>query len=717
MINVNNIEKVISADGGSVNITIKAHANPSGVSSAVPIQWKITPVENTGWLTINGNTLTSGELSDSGDKTVSLSATANSTGSYRTAKFKFTAKLYSNTTQEADITVQQTAQTAPTKTFDHYTVKNVSWSPSSKTIESGSSITITATYDVYSVYTDNTDSLTASSRTKSVTVSSITSSGSYPTTDLTDSDYGNVVIGKEGCTVTVTSPAATITGIDITDVATTASPTSVDSGGSSTFTISYKWRYKYSDNTYGDKTDASTTATVSNITEAKTYSKSVSVTHDGYTATVTGSAYVNINNYVTTNVVGFGPNTYEAPVGGGSTEIRVNSFKVTTNTTTGTSTSTQYSWTITGVSGRISVSKLSGTESETITLTVGENTTTTALDTTITVTCAELNLSGTLRITQPGKVVHDYKIVFDPESYTAGSAASNTYVKASLHDGDTFVKILSESDTTVTEDNSTWLTKEWTTHQGVKKCKLTWTENPSYSDNRVGTVTYEHTVDETTLRKVFTVTQYPKSNSYSIELSTTTATRTATQTQQPNAITVSKIKVNEVEQTDFDTVTATSNNDWLTVEAVSGSGGRAWLIRSTANTSYVPRVGTVTFNYNTASEIVTVTQAGTASITLKATSIIVPKNGSVYYTGTGHRDGQNYIYLKDFINTNTPSTATVEYTCDNDAYIGYISGSDPWMYIRDNTTGSQRIYRITFTQKIDGTTGDNEVLTITQSAS
>lgn len=717
MINVNNIEKVISADGGSVNITIKAHANPSGVSSAVPIQWKITPVENTGWLTINGNTLTSGELSDSGDKTVSLSATANSTGSYRTAKFKFTAKLYSNTTQEADITVQQAAQTAPTKTFDHYTVKNISWSPSSKTIESGSSITITATYDVYSVYTDNTDSLTASSRTKSVTVSSITSSGSYPTTDLTDSDYGNVVIGKEGCTVTVTSPAATITGIDITDVATTASPTSVDSGGSSTFTISYKWRYKYSDNTYGDKTDASTTATVSNITEAKTYSKDVSVTHDGHTATVTGSAYVNINNYVTTNVVGFGPNTYEAPVGGGSTEIRVNSFKVTTNTTTGTSTSTQYSWTITGVSGRISVSKLSGTESETITLTVGENTTTTALDTTITVTCSELNLSGTLKITQPGKVIHDYKIVFDPESYTTGSSASNTYVKASLYDGDTFVKILSETDTTVTEDNSTWLTKEWTTHQGVRKCKLTWTENPSYSDNRVGTVTYEHTVDGTTLRKVFTVTQYPKTNSYSIELNTNTATRTATQTNYPNVITVQKIKVNGVEQTDFDTVTATSNNTWLTVEVANGSGGHTWLIRSTANSNYVPRVGTVTFKYNTASEIVTVTQTGTASITLKATSITVPKDGSSYYTGTGHRNDSNYIYLKDFINTNTPSTATVEYTCDNDAYIGYISGSDPWMYIRDNTTGAQRVFHVTFTQKIDGTTGDNEVLTITQSAS
>lgn len=717
MINVSNIEKVISADGGSANITIKAHANPSGVSSAVPIQWKITPVENTGWLTINGNTLTSGELSDSGDKTVSLSATANSTGSYRTAKFKFTAKLYSNTTQEADITVQQAAQTAPTKTFDHYTVKNVSWSPSSKTIESGSSITITATYDVYSVYTDNTDSLTASSRTKSVTVSSITSSGSYPTTDLTDSDYGNVVIGKEGCTVTVTSPAATITGIDITDVATTASPTSVDSGGSSTFTISYKWRYKYSDNTYGDKTDASTTVTVNNITEAKTYSKDVSVTHDGHTATVTGSAYVNINNYVTTNVVGFGPNTYEAPVGGGSTEIRVNSFKVTTNTTTGTSTSTQYSWTITGVSGRISVSKLSGTESETITLTVGENTTTTALDTTITVTCSELNLSGTLKITQPGKVIHDYKIVFDPESYTTGSSASNTYVKASLYDGDTFVKILSETDTTVTEDNSTWLTKEWTTHQGVRKCKLTWIENPSYSDNRVGTVTYEHTVDGTTLRKVFTVTQYPKTNSYSIELNTNTATRTATQTNYPNVITVQKIKVNGVEQTDFDTVTATSNNTWLTVEVANGSGGHTWLIRSTANTSYVPRVGTVTFKYNTASEIVTVTQTGTASITLKTTSITVPKNGTVYYTGIGHRDGQNYIYLKDFINTNTPSTATIEYNCDNDAYIGYISGSDPWMYIRDNTTGAQRVFHVTFTQKIDGTTGDNEVLTITQSAS
>ena len=717
MINVSNIEKVISADGGSVNITIKAHANPSGVSSAVPIQWKIVPVTNTGWLTINGNTLTSGELSDSGDKTVSLSASANSTGSYRTAKFKFIAKLYSGTTQEADITVQQAAQTGSTKTFDHYTVKNVSWSPSSKTIESGSNLTITATYDVYSVYTDNTDSLTASSRTKSVTVNNITSSGSYPTTDLTDSDYGNVVIGKEGCTVTVTSPAATITGIDITDVATTASPTSVDSGSSSTFTISYKWRYKYSDNTYGDKTSASTSGVVSNITEARTYSKSVSVTHEGYTATVTGSAYVNLNKYTTTDFVGFGPNNYEAPVGGGETQIRINAFRVVVNTTTSASTTTQYSWTISGVSGRVSVSKLSGTESEMITLTVGENTTTTPLDTTITVTCAELNKSGTLRITQPGKVVHGYKIVFDPESYTTGYSASNTYVKASLYDGSTFVKVLSESDTTVTEDNSTWLTKEWTTHQGVRKCKLIWTENPSYSDNRVGTVTFVHTVDGTTLRKLFTVTQYPKTNSYSIELSPTEVTRTATQTQQPNAITIQSIKINSVEQTDFDTVTATPNNDWLTVEQVNGSGGRAWLIRSTVNSSYTPRVGTVTFKYHDATANVIVTQAGSASITLSKTSITVPKDGSVYYTGTGHRDGQNYIYLKDFISTNTPSTATIEYACNNDDYIGVLFNSDPWMYIGSNDTGSQRVYNVTFTQKIDGTTGDNEVLTITQSAS
>jgi hypothetical protein len=37
MINVNNIEKVISSDGGTANITIKAHANPSGVSKAVAI--------------------------------------------------------------------------------------------------------------------------------------------------------------------------------------------------------------------------------------------------------------------------------------------------------------------------------------------------------------------------------------------------------------------------------------------------------------------------------------------------------------------------------------------------------------------------------------------------------------------------------------------------------------------------------------------------------
>ena len=717
MINVNNIEKVISSDGGTVNITIKAHANPSGVSKAVAIQWKIIPITNTGWLTINGNILTSGELSDSGDKTVSLSASANSTGSYRTAEFKFIAKLYSGAVEEANITVQQAAQTSPTKTFDHYTVKNVSWSPSSKTIESGSSLTITATYDVYSVYTDDTDSLTASGRIKSVTIDNITSSNSYPTTDLIDSDYGNVVIGKEGCAVTVTSPAATIIGIDITDVSTTASPTSVDSGGSSTFNISYKWRYKYSDNTYGDKTSASTSGVVSNITEAKTYSKSVSVTHEGYTATVTGSAYVNLNKYTTTDVVGFGPNTYEAPVGGGSTEIRVNSFKVTTNTTTGTSISTQYSWTITGVSGRISVSKLSGTESETITLTVGENTTTTALDTTITVTCAELNVSGTLKITQPGKVVHDYKIVFDPESYTTGSSDSNTYVKASLYDGSTFVKVLSESDTTVTEDNPTWLTKEWTTHQGVRKCKLIWTENPSYSDNRVGTVTFVHTVDGTTLRKLFTVTQYPKTNSYSIELSTTTATRTATQTQQPNAIIVSKIKVNGVEQTDFDTVTATSNNTWLTVEVANGSGGHTWLIRSTANSKYTPRVGTVTFKYHDATANVIVTQAGSASITLSKTSITVPKDGSVYYTGTGHRDGYNYIYLKDLISTNTPSTAKIEYACDNDDYIGVLSNSDPWMYIGSNSTGSQRVYNVTFTQKIDGVTGDNEVLTITQSAS
>lgn len=218
MINVNDITKLINSAGGSVNVKINAHASLPGSTKSRSIQWEIIPVENTDWVLVNDNKLTN-SLKDSGDKTVVFSATQN-TNTYREAKFKFKSKLYSNTIEEADIIIQQNVEEIQ-REFDHYTAKNVTWSSDKSSVAKGRSITITATYDIYSVYKDEYESLTASGRTTSVTIYP-SETGKYPKTDVKDNTYNNCIIGKEGCDITVTDKE--IDDIDITDIGTSATP-------------------------------------------------------------------------------------------------------------------------------------------------------------------------------------------------------------------------------------------------------------------------------------------------------------------------------------------------------------------------------------------------------------------------------------------------------------------------------------------------------------
>ena len=217
MINVNAITKVINSAGGNVSVKINAHATIPGSTKSHSIQWEIIPVENVDWVLVNDNKLTN-SLKDSGDKTVVFSATQN-TNAYREAKFKFRSRLYSNTIEEADIKIQQSVEEIQ-REFDHYAAKDVTWSSDNLSVAKGRSVTITATYNIYSVYKDGYESLTDSGRTTSVTIKP-SETGKYPKTDVKDSLY-NCVVGKEGRDITVT--AAEIDDIDITDIGTSATP-------------------------------------------------------------------------------------------------------------------------------------------------------------------------------------------------------------------------------------------------------------------------------------------------------------------------------------------------------------------------------------------------------------------------------------------------------------------------------------------------------------
>ena len=113
-----------------------------------------------------------------------------------------------------DWTVTKRTPEEPTPTFDRYEVRNVRWTPDHKTIVKGDSIDIKATYDVYSVYDDESSSIYSADNVEKITVNNITDGGYYPQDDMyvtqqwsSDTNIIGLLIGKSGCQVIVTDPA------------------------------------------------------------------------------------------------------------------------------------------------------------------------------------------------------------------------------------------------------------------------------------------------------------------------------------------------------------------------------------------------------------------------------------------------------------------------------------------------------------------------------
>ena len=687
MINVNAITKLINSAGGSVSVKINAHASLPGSTKSRSIQWEIIPVENTDWILVNDNKLTN-SLKDSGDKTVVFSATQN-TSEYREAKFKFKSKLYSNTIEEADITIQQNVEEIQ-REFDHYLAKNVTWSSDKSSVAKGRNITITATYDIYTVYKDGYESLTASGRTTSVTIKP-SETGKYPKTDVKDSLYNNCVVGKEGCDITVT--AAEIDDIDITDIGTSATPQLVESGGQSEIRIHYNWRYKYSDGTYGDKQYAYVTGTISNITTSNGYTITKDVTHGGYTKTISGTTSIYLPNKTTT-IFKTDKSTLAFPSGGGSKQIDISAYTRKTNDSTEEYIDTPLNWTITvpseGVFAR--VDKSSGTGNASVIVTVDKNKTSNEISSEMVISSGDKSIK--VRIEQEAFIIHNYHINLASD-YSNIEYQDNSYhnyvstdenednISLMLYDNNIHIKDLELGvDIDGNEFDSSWLTLE---------DKIKWTQSDETRTNKIqfvlrdnSSIKVDYVVHQIKFESdiISGSTQIPSSNAQSLIFSATT------------------------NSDDDSNISITTDVDWIHITKVESNNVASF----DNNTDYTSRTGKITVNYHNIKKIYNITQKGTATLDFKSEvpikngirTITIPVEGTSKYTGIGTVSKDSYFHFNELVNA-SPSTSKLYYKADNSffAAVGFTSyNKEPWMYLSDYSRNNIDNYNVTITQKI-----------------
>lgn len=700
MINVNDITKLINSAGGSVNVKINAHASLPGSTKSRSIQWEIIPVENTDWVLVNDNKLTN-SLKDSGDKTVVFSATQN-TNTYREAKFKFKSKLYSNTIEEADIIIQQNVEEIQ-REFDHYTAKNVTWSSDKSSVAKGRSITITATYDIYSVYKDEYESLTASGRTTSVTIYP-SETGKYPKTDVKDNTYNNCIIGKEGCDITVTDKE--IDDIDITDIGTSATPQLVESGGQSEIRIHYNWRYKYSDGTYGDKQYAYVSDTISNITASNGYGITKVVTHGGYTKTISGTVSIYLPEKATT-IFKTDKSTLAFPSGGGSKQIDIFAYIRKTNDAIEEYIDTPLDWTITVPSG-VTVDKSSGNGNSSVTVTVDENETNNEISSEMVINSGDKSIK--VRIEQEALIIHNYHINLTSD-YSNIEYQDNSYhnyvsidenednISCMLYDNDTYIKDLELGvDIDGNEFDSSWLTLD-------SENKIKWTQSDETRTNKIQFVLR----DDSSIKVDYVVhqikfesdiisgsTQIPSSNAQSLIFSATT------------------------NSDDDSNISITTDVDWIHITKVGSNNVASF----DNNTNYTSRTGKITVNYHNIKKTYNITQKGTATLEFKSEvpvvngirTITIPVEGTSSYTGIGKVSKDSYFHFNELVNA-SPSTSKLYYKSDNSffAAVGFTSyDKDPWIYLSNYSRNNIDNYNVTITQKIDDVEVNTLKLRITQ---
>lgn len=152
------------------------------------------------------------------------------------------------------------------------------------------------------------------------------------------------------------------------------------------------------------------------------------------------------------------------------------------------------SWTVSTSNGWFTVSKTKGSGDDSFTVTIGERTSTTTHEGTITVKGVNSGITRTIKITQTGV---DYNLSVSPTSLTANA------------DGETKSISVSSNDSWTVSKSDWWITVSRTSGSGDGTFSATIAENTSVS-SRSGSITVKGTNSGTT--KTITISQDGKAN-------------------------------------------------------------------------------------------------------------------------------------------------------------------------------------------------------------
>ena len=471
-----------------------------------------------------------------------------------------------------------------------------------------------------------------------------TLTATYTENTTTSQRVGTITVTGGGITRTVT---VTQSATAFTLTVTPSNQSVTNASGSTAFTVESNTSWTVNDDaawlTVSPENGTGNGALIATYEANTTTSQrigTITVTGGGITRTVT------VTQSATAFTLTVTPSNQSVTNASGSTE-----FTVESNT----------SWIVSDDVSWLTVNPTSGNNSQTLTATYTENTTTTQRIGTITVTGN--GITRTVTVTQSATA---FTLTVTPSNQSVTNAS-----------GSTEFTVLSNTNWTVSEDAS-WLTVNPTSGNNNQTLTATFTENTTTAQ-RIGIIT----VSGSGITRTVTVTQ-----------SATAFTLTVTPSNQS--------VTNASGSTEF-TVQSNTNwividdASWLTLNPTSGNNNQTLTATYTENTTTAQRVGTITVTGGGISKTVTVTQSATA-FTLTVTpqnQSVTNASGSTEFTVESNTDwtvsdDAEWLTLNPTSGNNN-QTLTATYT--------------------ENTTTAQRVGTITVTGG-----GITRTVTVTQSA-
>ena len=580
----------VAANGGST--LVSTPSNTAWTVSSAPSWVTVTPTSGFGLVT---DRYAGGQT----DGPVTLTASANNTGSIRTGNVVFTTSLGSPAASATVAVSQASSGGTPSLTLDVSSwsvpsasgastavavTSNTSWSVSSNaawlavTPTSGAangSVTLSAQANTATSSRSATVTFTTTSGTPQVTRTvSVTQPGATSTPSLTLNVSSWSVPSASAGSTPVSLTSNTSWSVSSNAAWLTVSPTS--GSGNATVTLSAQ----------ANTATASRSATVTFTTTSGSPSvtQTVSVTQPG-TAVVTPSLTLNLSSWSVPSA------------SAGSTAVAV-----TSNT----------SWSVSSNAAWLTVSPTAGSANASVTLSAQANTASASRSATVTFTTTSgtPQVTRTVSVTQPGAASGSNTLTLGMSSWTAASWYSES----------TSVTVASNT-TWSASTTASWLLFSPSTGSGNGSVMIAVQANLATTARTV-TIEFRTTSGSPQVTQTLTVTQ-PGTATVSPSLSLSLSSWSV-----PSASTGST----SVSVTSNTTWSASSDAAWLTVSPASGFNNGSATLSAQANTASASRSATVTFTTTSGSPQVTrtvsVTQPGVAvvtpSLTLNLSSWSVP---------------------------------------------------------------------------------------------